>query len=252
MTSLNQISCLHVWTVHLDGLAAILDHRCLIDPNKRTPLTSHLIEVIGLLDLPTFTVGSPSTTHRFWSCYVAPHYTGGIEPCSGLPRSLVNILAQLGSPGIEAQLFSWPGEIGDDYTHNHLWEAVRFAAVLHSRALLTHEHVFLDTDVLLFKILASIDALVSTKRKPFGQPVRHMILYPLFSVGLYTVEASSEREYVCRCFKDFVDDRRDTLSQTAQAVLLEVWARRGTRPRYASLRLANEFALQMKLELHLY
>ena len=115
-----------MWTFHLAGLAAMLDHRILVDPDQRTSFMGHIVEVIGLLDFPTVTIGAIDSRHRIWSRFVAPHGRNGIEPTSGLPRTLLDILSSidLPNPSFETAMLLWPGERGDSQAQYHLWDAV--------------------------------------------------------------------------------------------------------------------------------
>lgn len=238
------------WTMHLDGLEAILIQRGSMDPYNRPPPIANLVEVVGLFDLPTVTIGRIHSKRKLWARFVTPSQTLGIEPTSGLPRSLLNIVSLLGSKDVEHSLLSWPGERGEDYAHHFLWEAFRYSAVLNNRALMTPRNNFLDTPVILMKILASVEALWQMKRDPFKQPLRTTVLFPLFTAGLYVDEDSRDKEFVTECFQKLMAEENSRYS-LAWDILLETWGRR-TEHLYESLHIADRFAMEMGVELHLY
>lgn len=236
--------------MHLDGLEAILVRRGSTDPFNRPPPIANMVEVVGLFDLPTVTIGRIHSKRKLWARFVTPTETSGIEPASGLPRSLLNIVSLIGTRDVEHSLLSWPGEMGEDYAHHHLWEACRYSAILNNRALMTPQSDFLDTPVILMKILACVEALWQMKRDPFKQRLRTTILYPLFTAGLYVADNSKDKEFVTECFQGLMNDGNSRHS-LAWDILVETWSRR-TEFIYQSLQVADRFAVEMNVELHLY
>ena len=80
------------WTMHLGGM-----HRILLDGGlenlrkQETPFRRHLLEVLGVMDLPTFTVGRRTPYIGIWYRYCRDEE--GIELVTGLPRSLLDIFS---------------------------------------------------------------------------------------------------------------------------------------------------------------
>ncbi|KAF4555034.1 Hypothetical protein D9617_3g021030 [Elsinoe fawcettii] len=227
-------------------------HRCgWSDAAKRDSFTTHLIEVAGLLDLPSWTLGRKQSEHRIWSKYVAPFAHTGIEPTTGLPRSLLAILAQMGVPDTETRLLAWPGERGEDYAHQHLWEAVRCSAVLHNRAIRNASVMVIDNDVFVAKILAAIDALLSCPREPFKQALGLCVLYPLFTAGLYANNISGDRSYVAKCFEDLIAKHDNPQDHRAYELLGKIWSDASDRSLTALWQRANQCATDLDIELYL-
>lgn len=101
-----------------------------------TPYGHHAVETLGVMDLPTFVIGRRPLTRGVWQRYrrCQPERKGGIEPVSGLPRSLLDLFSRVEEPDIEIDLQLWPGEAGD-YLQCQLWEAYRLAGVLMAKRL---------------------------------------------------------------------------------------------------------------------
>ncbi|KAM5352834.1 hypothetical protein ACJ41O_005556 [Fusarium nematophilum] len=110
---------------------------------KRGTLCAGLLlctaSVIGVMDLPFFVFGRRTAPLGFWrrlrkaqSRWRGGKTTGGVEMISGLPRSLLDILARADEPSVEMELWNWCGEIGE-YLQAQLWEAWRYAAILFVR-----------------------------------------------------------------------------------------------------------------------
>lgn len=237
--------------MHLDGLEAILVERGCLDPFNRSPNIAHLVEVVGLLDLPTITIGRVRSKRFLWTRFVAPGLAPGVEYTSGLPRSLLNIMAQLGARDVEHSLVTWPGERGEDYMCHHLWEAARVSAILHNRALTAPRNEYTDTPVLVMRILASVEAIWTCGRNPFKQPLRKCVLYPLFTGGLYSETGSPDRDFVRRCFEELAKDTASTGGMLAWNLLQETWIRRKEHI-YESLEIADRCARELQIEVHLY
>ncbi|KAE8353199.1 hypothetical protein BDV28DRAFT_112916 [Aspergillus coremiiformis] len=131
------IGCIHAmpWTMHLHGIYGILQAHGLHVPGKRTEFRTHLLEVMGIMDLPTFTIGR-NTSLGFWRQYcrdrASLHHTSDvndIETVSGLPRSLLDIISCIGAGATEESFWDWPGSDGN-LSQQQLWEAYRLAGIL--------------------------------------------------------------------------------------------------------------------------
>ena len=234
----------------------MLRRRTLIDPSQRTPFLEHVIEVIGLLDFPTVTIGAIHSKHQIWSRFVAPHGCCGIEPTSGLPRSLLDIISSIeqSKQTFETALLLWPGERGETYAQHHLWEAWRSAAVLNHRSLHRSHLEYPDTDVVLMKIFASIEALTNSPDGPFHQALKYSIVYPLFVSSLHTLYGSMDRDFVRQRWREIIESAAFPGAQASLTILEHVWHHQGLgdASTYDGLRIANDFAKQNQLEIHLY
>ncbi|KAK2072370.1 hypothetical protein P8C59_006727 [Phyllachora maydis] len=127
------------------------------------PHTAHLLEVLGVMDMPGFVVGRRTPCMGIWrrvrraALQATGRRRGGVETVSGLPRSMLDILAMAepdeegrkpedgdkdgaGDDGdrsrafdVERALWLWPGEVGEHLLQQQLWDAWRYAAMLAAR-----------------------------------------------------------------------------------------------------------------------
>ncbi|CAG8010956.1 unnamed protein product [Penicillium salamii] len=190
------------WTMHLEGMHRILQRDGLDDVNcSPTPsfFRTHLLEVMGVMDLPCFAIGRQTPQIGIWRRYcqaAAPRC--GIEPVSGLPRTLIDIFAGIGTKTTEQSFWDWSGETGS-FLQCYLWEAHRLAGILVLRQGNAHmsspDNISTwrqpakcpaDTSVLVVRILASIDALrlASIERPLEDAHIVNAILFPVFIAGL--------------------------------------------------------------------
>ncbi|KAF0317825.1 C6 finger domain-containing protein [Colletotrichum asianum] len=82
-------------------------------PGRDLP-TLHMLESMCVMDLPLM---------------------GGVEVGIGMPRSLIDVLADIPDgpqASVESRLWIWPGEIGE-FIQCHLWDCWRFAGILEIR-----------------------------------------------------------------------------------------------------------------------
>lgn len=241
------------WTMHLEGMHNILQSHGLSDgpsDSGASTFRSHLLEVMGVMDLPCFSVGrqtSSSSTNRQNSCIgiwrrycqsATPRQ--GVEPVSGLPRTLLDIFAGIGIDTTEQDFWGWPGEPGS-FLQCYLWEAHRLAGILSLRRNLrsvrnkedevddlTARQIpngcIADTKVLVTRILANLDALrlACVERPTEDAFIKNAVLFPIFVAGLEVSVVAKDPE----CQKTI---RRCTLGSTQDDILLdlleEMWQR---------------------------
>ena len=136
------------------------------------------VEVMAIMDLPTFVRGRHTTTLGIWSRFreAQRRLLGGkalgVEVVSGIPRSLLDIFATIEDESAEAAFLSWSGEVGE-VPHCHLWDAYRLAGVLVGRRLRRKQRggklrdpPSPTVDVLLARLIAALDALCDTRLRP--------------------------------------------------------------------------------------
>ncbi|KAH7022028.1 hypothetical protein EDB80DRAFT_1005 [Ilyonectria destructans] len=256
------ISSLYIWTPLMKGLRAVLQHRGLLSNAQRPVLADHLVEVIALLDIPHLTLNRISQPMNLWTTYVAPSKTSGIEHTSGLPYSLINILADLESPYAEKRLLEWTGELGDEFLQIHIWEAFRLASILHSRALRSitatrngGEALISEIpskELLRMKTFASIQAIVDSGAFTFRQPLVAALIYPLFIASLFTEDKAQERRVAGVTFHHLKNNGEGRNNQVAWDIVQEVWERAKVQPNVSRLTLATDFAAELKIEMYLY
>lgn len=176
------------------------------------------METISVLDFSNFVLGRMSPSRGLWVRFRqlqstwGDRHDGGVEPVTGLPRTLLDLLV-LDSPGDNADsryreesLWSWFGQIGDALWEGQLWDCYRYAGILairHQRALIVQKHgidqaapsirLLTDTekvpptDIVLFRLLSSLNAMLN-ERFHLGRhsllQLQHLALYPLFYASL--------------------------------------------------------------------
>jgi hypothetical protein len=193
------------WTMHLEGMHNILQSHGLDNPHRTaTPsqFRMHLLEVMGVMDLPCFAVGRQTPCIGIWRRYCQPAGPRqGIEPVSGLPRTLVDLFAGIGMETTEQSFWDWTGEAGS-FLQCYLWEAHRLAGILALRqrartaersrtasdisAWRQPSACPADATVLVARILANLDALrLAYVERPMEDTfIKNAMLYPFFVVGL--------------------------------------------------------------------
>ncbi|KAF3386863.1 hypothetical protein F1880_000799 [Penicillium rolfsii] len=192
------------WTMHIEGMHNILHSR---SPNESpikatlTPFRAHLLEVMGVMDIPCLAIGRQLPSIGIWRRFcqpIGPRH--GIEPVTGLPRSLLDLLAGIGLDATEQSFWDWPGETGN-FLQCYLWEAYRLAGILSIRQSerlrkpLSDSPQSLPTmrqpcpvasSVLVARIIANVDALrLGCLERPNEDPfIKNSILFPLVVAGL--------------------------------------------------------------------
>jgi hypothetical protein len=230
-------------------------------------LTVWVVEGAGLLDLPGATLGRRNPCRRIWSRLVAPLGRAGIEPVSGLPRSLLNVIALGDEEDVEQQLLSWTPDVEAEHSLQYpFWEAFRSTFLLICNDLRTlsqsaaqgvlrsrHETDAAKTDSLVMRILSCVRMLQGgTTDDRFRIPLHDCVLWPLFTAALHTNEGTLTRTLSMQEYGAFLDRRNKLVDRTAWSILQEVWARRDVDSTLRPLELANVFTYDMGIELHLY
>ncbi|KAJ5308923.1 hypothetical protein N7508_004302 [Penicillium antarcticum] len=229
------------WTMHLEGMHNILQSHGLNDTNRPSAPTHfriHLLEVMGVMDLACFSVGRQCPRIGIWRRYcqpAAPRY--GIEPVSGIPRTLLDIFAGIGAETTEQTFWDWPGESGS-FLQCYLWEAHQLAGILAFRRgfrpLLPNQAETSistwrqpvkcppDTTVLVTRIMACLDAMrLAFIERPMDDVfIKNATIFPTFVAG-------SEAKVLCRKpeWQQFI---RTTFAESHQCRILlnlleEIW-----------------------------
>ncbi|GJN80176.1 hypothetical protein PLIIFM63780_003700 [Purpureocillium lilacinum] len=175
------------------------------------------VEVMAIMDLPTFVRGRHTTTLGIWSRFreaqraLLGGKALGVEVVSGIPRSLLDIFATIEDESAEAAFLSWPGEVGE-VPHCHLWEAYRLAGVLVGRRLRRKQRggklrdpPSPTVDVLLARLIAALDALCDTRLRP---EYSHLLA---LNATLYPCTAARQEIAAMRRRPDWVDQLRRIL-----------------------------------------
>lgn len=192
--------------MHIEGMHSILQSRSPDAPpgiTAPTPFRAHLLEVMGVMDIPCLAVGRQTPPIGIWRRFCQP--TGprhGIEPVTGLPRSLLDLLAGISFDTTEQSFWDWPGEAGN-FLQCYLWEAYRLAGILtirqcerlrnpsagSSQSLSTWRQPNscpADSSMLVSRVLANVDALrMGCQERPNEDPfIKNSILFPIVVAGL--------------------------------------------------------------------
>lgn len=233
------------WTMHLEGMHRILQSNGLEDVHSASTPTYfriHLLEVMGVMDLPCFAVGRQSSEIGIWRRYcqpTAPRY--GVEPVSGLPRTLLDIFAGIGTETTEQTFWDWPGEQGS-FLQCYLWEAHQLAGILALRrqanvpvsspantvsAWRQPARCPADTKVLVARILASLDALrlACIERPLENAHIINAILFPMFMAGLEVDVMCHKPEWQQTIRNAFLNSHQ---CEILLSLLEELWRRADT------------------------
>lgn len=99
------------------------------------------LESLGAMDLPSFVLSRKSPTIGIWRNFRNAQDSwkqgrlDGVEPVTGVPRSLLDIFAAMaGEPGndIALRFWSWQRD-GGDPAQRYLWDFWRFSGILDVR-----------------------------------------------------------------------------------------------------------------------
>lgn len=177
------------------------------------------LEAMAIMDIPTFVRGRNTPTLGIWGFLRAGQAatpTGladGVESVSGIPRSLLDIIARIGSVSAEEQFSAWPGHEGS-VPHCHLWEAFRLAGILLNRRQTRSPATSPTNEVILCRLVATLDALYETRRRDEYSHIlaTNSIMYP-YTAARLEVSILRERpswvQGLRRC-GDLCDAYRDT------------------------------------------
>jgi hypothetical protein len=203
------------------------------------------------MDIPFFTLNRITPSLNMWKLHIQANKTEGIEETSGLPYTLITLLANLDSPDAESDLLAWPGELGDDFIHIHLWEAFKYAGVLHSRALNDSIPSRVKTEVLRMKVFAAIQAIISTGGFNFHETLAKAILYPLFIAGLLA-ENEKDQRLTRVGFQYLLRSGDEKVEQMLMDIVTKVWKKGKDGNAASRLMMATEAAAELNVEIHLY
>lgn len=171
-------------------------------PVLSEPEARFALELMGLMDMPTFVRGRSTLSLGIWKRLRLAQGSlgikrGGIQSISSLPRSLLDIFANIQDEGSDTDFLQWFGETGE-VPQIHLWEAYRLAGILTGRRLRSRANTSItaaasipssatpSVEVLLGRLVASIDALCdATSRPEYSQLLTtNALLYPYVAARL--------------------------------------------------------------------
>ena len=166
------------------------------------------------------------------------------------------MLSNLDQPDSEAQLLLWPGYRAPEYALLHLWEGVRGAGLLHARMLQepTNNAPQSPTpgdDVIVMKVLASIQALRDVRKEACHPNLSDHVVYPLFIASIATGQGTHERQLAMQSWQVLLQGAERHKNQTCYDIVLEVWKRRETLHGTSPWIIANDFAKELNIEYYL-
>ena len=204
----------------------------------------HLMEVMAIMDMSTFTIGRQTTGLNIWkrNCSSGAPYSrsrrSDVEPMSGLPRSLLDLMCEIDIESTEMHFWNWPGAQGS-FVQLQLWEAYRSAAILSFRQAHLRHHAAPPTQsgakappstaVLLSRVLSCLDAIVNASRLTTvdGPASINAILYPAVIAGL-TIDImrvrSDWQEVIRSCLID-TSQQHGHQNRLLLSLLEELWER---------------------------
>lgn len=113
------------FSIHLNGIASIFHDRHLLQPPNDD--SRELADLIGVLDLPTYSLGRQNKHLHMWHKYCMGR--SGVEEVTGLPRSLIDLLASAMDDDIEERLLRWSCEPNEPVMCK-IWEATQYAGLI--------------------------------------------------------------------------------------------------------------------------
>ncbi|KAJ5173044.1 hypothetical protein N7492_005637 [Penicillium capsulatum] len=217
------------WTMHLEGVYNILQSHG--DPHGTatpSPFRIHLLEVMGVMDLACFSVGRQTQCIGIWRRYCQPVCSRlGVEPVSGLPRTLLDLFAGIGFDTTEQSFWDWPGETSS-FMKFYLWEAHRLAGILCIRRHIQPNKLSsgelpgfsawrhpptipAETTVLVGRMLANLDALrlAFAERPDEDAFIKNAVLFPIFVAGIQITVLCQHPEWQATLRRCALGSRQD-------------------------------------------
>ncbi|KAF5986293.1 transcriptional regulatory protein pro-1 [Fusarium coicis] len=209
------------WTMYLELIVDVYDLRTKLSTVGQISNdlhTQHLVEVLGVMDLPSSVIGRVNPSIGVWKLFRRLQddrdqgRATGVEVVSGIPRSLLDIFASIvdNDPEYtETRFWDWPGQVG-------ILEVRRRRRMERkARGLPDREDGIPrkgpDTEVVLCRLISSIDALQKAFEEPRNQHllVHNGLPYAVVNAGL---EVPLLKQHPT--WKATLDDVRKTLLGT--------------------------------------
>ncbi|KAF5661466.1 transcriptional regulatory protein pro-1 [Fusarium circinatum] len=184
------------WTMYLELIVDVYDLKTKLSTVGQISNdlhTQHLLEVLGVMDLPSSVIGRVNPSIGVWKLFRRLQddrdegRATGVEVVSGIPRSLLDIFASImdNDPEYtETRFWDWPGQVGIlEIRRRRRME--RKARGLPDREDGTSSKGP-DTEVVLCRLISSIDALQKAFEEPRNQHllVHNGLPYAVVNAGL--------------------------------------------------------------------
>ena len=219
------------FSIHLNGIASIFHQRHALQ--SPTDDSRELAALIGVLDLPTHSLGRRNNHLHMWH----KHCMGqsGIEEISGLPCSLLDLFASLLDDDVEERLLQWPGEPGEPVMCK-IWEAAQYAGLLRIRELRSNLGLSISTDdqstaSIVQHVLVLLQDL-RTRMDVHTSASTETLLFPLVGVGSQPRALTADnRTFIRECIVALADSLLSSYPYYDAVVhVLEVlWAGGGSK-----------------------
>ncbi|KAF4344550.1 transcriptional regulatory protein pro-1 [Fusarium beomiforme] len=188
--------CTQPWTMYFELIVEVYDLKTKLSTIGQISsdfYTQHLLEVLGVMDLPSMVIGRINPSIGIWKL-LRRHQDDsdvgratGIEVVTGIPRSLLDIFSGMvdNDPDYtESRFWAWPGHVGVLEVRRRE-RMGRKARGLPERDDDTTKKSP-DAEVVLCRLISSIDALQKAFEEPRNQHllVHNGLPYPVLTAGL--------------------------------------------------------------------
>lgn len=187
------------FSIHLNGIASIFHQKNA--EQAPTDDSQELAALIGVLDLPTHTLGRQNAHLYIWH----KHCLGqsGTEEITGLPCSLIDLFASPMDDDIEERLLCWPGELSEPVMCK-IWEAARYAGLIKIRQLRIdqglpiHTKIYSTTSAVQNVLALLQDLRMRMDVDTFG--ATEALLFPLVAAGSQPTDLTTgHRTFIREC-----------------------------------------------------
>lgn len=238
------------YTTHLNAIIAMIKSWKNIETQSCSDLLEFL-SLLGFLDLQSHILNRLTPQHYIWHTFCRGQQ--GVYRISGLPYSLMDLLAKIHTPGAEHELLSWTPPPGAP-AQQLLWKATRFAGILSVYELQSKQGTLSTTptwsinapltpQVLVQNILGLIQQCLVFVPSSSGQ-FKQTLIYPLVMVASQrSVLASADKEFICKTIRDLASERNYFAYQGILGLAQEFWRSDDRSIEDTALRLDLELAL---------
>ncbi|KZM24664.1 sequence-specific DNA binding RNA polymerase II transcription factor [Ascochyta rabiei] len=235
------------FSIHLNGIASLFHQRQSVQLS--TEDSEELASLIGVLDLPTHSLGRRTKRLDMWH----NHCMGqtGIEQVTGLPCSLIDLLASPMDHDIEERLLQWPVELGEPATCR-IWEAAQYAGLIMIRQYrLDHglpSNLGIESYNSIGRHLLTLLRDLRMRMDVSTFVATEALLFPLVAVGSQpAMLTAGSRAFILECIVSLANDSLSDYPyyRAVVAVLETLWAGDGTKS-------LDNVTREMDLELALF
>ncbi|KAH7029881.1 uncharacterized protein B0I36DRAFT_326453 [Microdochium trichocladiopsis] len=212
------------WTGNLKLMTDLYNLGGSLDAIRPDPETDfalrHQLEVLAMMDISFLVVGRTTPSVGLWPRFrrLQDTWTGGRlkgnETVSGLPRSLLDILARSSvqqDAQVEQDLWLWTGDPGELVSCQH-WDAVKYAGLLRLRRCRRYSSPISNmvepetpssvalppSELILLRLLSCLEALLNGLERPEYHDllISHSILFPMTEASLMVSALQQHRDWI--------------------------------------------------------